>query len=232
MPKETSKQAQHNLKPYVSVAEAIGTLLYPHAEVVIHDLASDTVFHIVNGFSRRAAGEPSLIGDMPGLDPTAEVVGPYEKANWNGERLKSITAFLTDAAGRRIGMLCINLDVSKFDAVLKLLKGFIAPEPVERPQALFAHDWREEINLSLEAYLKERGKVLAALNRAEKAAYVRELSERGFFEVRNAVSYVAAQLGVTRPTIYNYLDTEAKHLSGRSSTHRATLGIMSGALPK
>lgn len=204
------KKAQWALSTYVPVAEAVGALLYPHAEVVIHDVTSDTIFHIVNGFSRRSIGEPSLIGDTAGLDSLADVLGPYEKANWNGERLKSITAFLTDTAGRRIGMLCINLDVSRFDAALKVLEGFMASKPLERPEPLFAYDWREEINLSLESYLKVRSKVLSALTREERVAFVQELSERGLFEARNAVSYVAGQLGVTKATIYNYLGQGSK----------------------
>lgn len=205
MSKPTPTQGLRALSRYVPVAEAVGALLYPHAEVVIHDLETDTVFHIVNGFSRRSVGDPSLHGDMPGLDLSAEVLGPYEKANWNGERLKSITAFLTDMDERRVGMLCINLDVSKFDAAQKLLESFIAPSPAQRPEALFAYDWREEINLSLNSFLKERRKVLSALTREERTTFVQELSERGLFQARNAVGYVAGQLGVTRATIYNYL---------------------------
>jgi len=43
------------LDDYGSTAEAIARLLSPHAEVIIHDLASGKIAHIFNVFSRIVA---------------------------------------------------------------------------------------------------------------------------------------------------------------------------------
>jgi hypothetical protein len=52
-------------------------------------------------------------------------------------------------------------------------------------------------------------KRIADMSRTEKQQVVKFLDERGAFLIRRAVADVAERLGVTRFTIYNYLDREA-----------------------
>jgi hypothetical protein len=49
---------------------------------------------------------------------------------------------------------------------------------------------------------------LAELGRKEKQGVVRVLEERGAFSVRHGVETVASALGVSRFTVYNYLNRE------------------------
>ena len=49
---------------------------------------------------------------------------------------------------------------------------------------------------------------LAELGRKEKQTVVRILEERGAFSVRHGVETVASALGVSRFTVYNYLNRE------------------------
>ncbi|WP_027946333.1 helix-turn-helix domain-containing protein [Amycolatopsis taiwanensis] len=52
------------------------------------------------------------------------------------------------------------------------------------------------------------GGPLSGLGRSDKQRAVRLLEERGAFEMRKAVVTVAEALGVTRFTVYNYLNRE------------------------
>jgi HTH domain len=54
----------------------------------------------------------------------------------------------------------------------------------------------------------ELGAPLAALSREDKQRAVRLLDERGAFQLRKAVEDVADALGVSRFTVYNYLNAE------------------------
>jgi predicted transcriptional regulator YheO len=54
----------------------------------------------------------------------------------------------------------------------------------------------------------EFGAPLAALSREDKQRAVRLLDERGAFQLRKAVEDVADALGVSRFTVYNYLNAE------------------------
>src|ERR1044072_4632198 len=106
------------------VGQALAPLLHPHARVVIAALRSDRLVDIWNAFSHRKAGDDSLLGDDLELHLDRDVYGPYDKANVDGARLKSITAALRDAKGICIGLLCVNMDVSLFDPAIKLLFAF------------------------------------------------------------------------------------------------------------
>ncbi len=44
------------------------------------------------------------------------------------------------------------------------------------------------------------------MKKQHKAAVVRELDEAGYFLIKDAVDFLAAELKVTRYTIYNYLN--------------------------
>ena len=55
----------------------------------------------------------------------------------------------------------------------------------------------------------ELGARLADLSREDKQRAVRLLDERGAFQLRKAVEDVADALGVSRFTVYNYLNAEA-----------------------
>lgn len=69
-----------------------------------------------------------------------------------------------------------------------------------------------ELNSALDRLIadveRELGGKLADLNRAGKQRAVRLFKERGAFTLRKSVATVAEVLGVTRFTVYNYLNRE------------------------
>jgi predicted transcriptional regulator YheO len=210
---------RHPLAAHFPVAAAVAALLHPHAEVVIHDISADRVVRIWNAFSKRRPGSPSHLGHDPDLLADAETYGPYEKANADGSRVKSISAILHDAKGRRAGFLCINLDMSKFDDAIALLQAFATPL-ADRPERLFRHDVREQINLGIRTFLAETGKSLGALDRADRIALLATLDRQGLFQTRNATPLVAQAMGLSRATIYGLLN-EARRLPTSLPTARA-----------
>ncbi|MFJ9038159.1 helix-turn-helix domain-containing protein [Streptomyces sp. NPDC102406] len=60
----------------------------------------------------------------------------------------------------------------------------------------------------LAAMERKEGKPLAELDRKAKQEAVRLLEARGAFSVRHGVETVAGALGVSRFTVYNYLNRE------------------------
>jgi hypothetical protein len=55
---------------------------------------------------------------------------------------------------------------------------------------------------------RRHGRALSELDRKDKQTVVRILEERGAFSVRHGVETVASALGVSRFTVYNYLNRE------------------------
>ncbi len=187
-----------------TVGAAISALLFPHAEVAIHDLRTDRIVAIWNAFSRREVGDPSLLGDIADQLDAAAVFGPYDKADATGGRLKSVSAVLAGPRGERIGLLCINFDVSKLDQALTAVQSFMAVSQ-RRPPLLFQDDYREAINIALRDFLSARSLSLNAITRPERIKLVAELDRRGLFEQRKAAEHIAVALSVSRATVYALL---------------------------
>lgn len=195
------------LAAYFPVCDAISMLLQPHAEVVLHDLDSETVAYIANNFSHREIGEPSLLQEID-FRPEDRMIGPYEKVNWDGRRLKSISAVLRSPDDRPVGVLCINMDVSHIHAAIGVLSAMskVAVDQ-EKPAALFKEDWHERINEYVSAWARRQGVAIADLSRSQKQQLVRELAEDGAFSGKHAAAYISRVLQMGRATVYNYLRT-------------------------
>ena len=192
------------LYTYYPLCDAIALLLQPQAEVVLHDLATETVAHIANPFSHREMGEPSLLHEID-FRPDVALIGPYEKVNFDGRRLKSVSAVLREG-GRAVGVICINLDVTHLHSAIELLTALTrVPPGAGQPAVLFQEDWHERINQYVHAWTARNGIVIANLSRAQKLQLVGELSADGAFGGKHAAAYVSRVLQMSRASVYNYL---------------------------
>ena len=199
-----------------AIAAAVAALLAPHAEVVLHDLATGKIVGLWNRFSKRDVGDDSLLDDDPdAFQGPAAVLGPYPKREADGRLLRSVTAVLPSPdAGRPSGLLCINLDVSALDGAMRVIRDFLSLDG-DRPAELFAGDWREQINFLLHEWLKAKNLTKAALARSDKVALVRFLDSKRLFETRKAAEHLAELIGVSRATVYNYIaDARADRSEG------------------
>ena len=193
------------LAAFHPVCDAIALLLQPQAEVVLHDLATETVVHIANPFSRREIGEPSLLHEID-FRPDVALIGPYEKVNFDGRRIKSVSAVLRDRDARAIGVLCINLDVTQLLAAVDLLAALTrVPSGAGQPAVLFQEDWHERINQYVHAWTARKNVSITGLSRAQKRQLVGELASDGAFGGKHAAAYVSRVLQLSRASVYNYL---------------------------
>ncbi len=194
-----------HLAPFGPICDALALLLQPQAEVVLHDLATETVAFIANPFSRREIGEPSLLHEID-FRPDVSLIGPYEKINFDGRRLKSVSAVLRDANGRPIAVMCINLDVTQLHTAIELLAALIrVPNGAGQPAVLFQEDWHERINQYIHGWTDRQGLSLTDLNRDQKRQLVLELASDGAFGGRHAAAYISRVLQMSRASVYNYL---------------------------
>nr|WP_202472099.1 helix-turn-helix domain-containing protein [Streptomyces sp. SID4921] len=76
----------------------------------------------------------------------------------------------------------------------------------------------ESLDHILAAMERRHGMPLAELDRKAKQGVVRTLEARGAFSVRHGVETVAGALGVSRFTVYNYINSqEEKRAKGRDA---------------
>ncbi|WP_327733046.1 PAS domain-containing protein [Streptomyces nojiriensis] len=193
------------LRMWGPVCQAVALLLGPYAEVVLHDPETDRVLEIWNPMTTRRAGDPSLLGELDALAPSAQdVYGPYEKMLVDGRRLSSVSAVLRDTQDRPSAVLCINLDRTPLEQAAAVLSAFGAPV-VQRPEPLFEEDWSERIQHVIGSYVRETGRPVERMTRQDRLAVLGRLDEARVFAVRRAAPVVAGALRVSRSTVYGLL---------------------------
>ncbi len=190
---------------YGPLADGLALLFHPHVEVVLHDLQTQTVVHIANNLSRRCLGDDSALEDVD-FDPQDTVIGPYEKVNWDGRRIRSVSIVGRDDDQTPIAVICVNFDLSVFDGARAALDLILShPHIAPQPDKLFRDDWQERINTFLQAWLRDNGQSLSSLDRNQKRRIVEALYAEGAFKGKSAPNYVANVLNLGRATVFNYL---------------------------
>jgi predicted transcriptional regulator YheO len=216
------------LKPIVQM---LGGMLPTNVEVTLHDLTNPghSVIGIVNGHvTGRSIGSSALSGPSDDLSYAAimtelsvrgravhAVFNDYPTQNSSGQRLRSSSVIFRDSEGEPFAALCLNADMSMFEAAHGLLERLLkrtTPAPTEPAQAT-APEMDELMREIIQDAVNNLGKPVSGMSKDEKIYAVRAMMRRGLFIVRGGVGRAAAALGVTRHSIYNYLD-ELKERNG------------------
>ncbi|MBT2364239.1 helix-turn-helix domain-containing protein [Streptomyces sp. ISL-10] len=100
-----------------------------------------------------------------------------------------------------MGAVLITPDEAREDDVVLSWEG-------EEVVAVRLPQLADSLDHILAALERQHGRPLAELDRKTKQSVVRTLEARGAFSVRHGVETVAGALGVSRFTVYNYLNRE------------------------
>lgn len=218
MPDKKTKNSL--IKELSAVMEALSSVTGQHMEVVLHDLERPeaSVLRIVNGHvSGRQVGSSLLEGpenDMGftgllGQEVPAEKTEPAVYTNYRtvgpqGRPLRSSTVLFRDESGKATLSLCFNADYSEVDVAREALSRLMPAQPVSAEGGEAGLESR--MHEIIRACIPPSGQVRVGATKKEKVEIVRQMQEKGLFIVRGGVEMAARVLGVTRYTVYNYLD--------------------------
>lgn len=206
------------------VVNHTSALLGPDLELVLHDLSrpDTSVVAISNGrISGRGIGSAIISGpfDDKGLkaliengevDEACTVIADYHTRLPDGRALDSLSLMFRDDKGRAFAALCANADRSRLVQLRQLVDGLFAQPMVAAAEA--ETEAAVSVDTMVQKIIEESIAAVsptpANLSREERAQAVRLMNDRGLFLVRASVEMAAERLGVTRHTIYNYLDKE------------------------
>lgn len=202
---------------YIPMVRFLAQILGPHCEVVLHDLGNkdSSIVAIENGgLSGRRVGDAAtnfvLETVHSGSYKTKEFESNYIAKTHNKTFLSS-SYFIKDEMGEIVGTLCINIDREPFHNAINLLEQF-APghesqqeETGEAVEQLFGNT-REIVLSMVDQAFGRLGVPRERMSVQEKIDIVRELNERGVFQLRGAAGEVGDALGVSEPTVYRYLN--------------------------
>ena len=198
------------LQILIPVAEAIAAAAGPYCEVVIHDISrpEQSVVHMAGNVTNRSVGAPLTDMVLQRLRRQGDAVGDllgYHNVTKDGKTLRSSTTFVRDGQGKVVGCLCVNIDQTPLMSWRHFLESSLLSEPCETKET-FAAGMTEALNGIVQNVLEDYGGDPGTLSKDEKTAVVQQLDERGVFLMKGSVEMVAGILGVTRYTIYNYID--------------------------
>lgn len=199
------------------MAHAMAVQFGPSCEVVIHDLTAKnlehTVVHIENGaVSGRKPGDgPShAVLDLirSGVTPTEDHLA-YLTRTPDGKILKSSTLYIKDPGGTPEAIFAINYDVSALLTVESALRGLISPREVtEKEPERITRSVGDLLDDLIRESLALIGKPVALMDRDDKIRAIRFLNDAGAMLITKSGDKIASYFGISKYTLYSYLDSK------------------------
>lgn len=225
------RKVSEDISFYKQLLDMLESELSEEYELVLHDLTGDynhSIVDIRNGHvTGRKIGE---CGSNLGLEVLRGTVENGDRYNYvthtdDGKILRSSTMFIRDKDGSVVGSLCINKDITfavQMEEYMHRINDYrlIHMEDQEKQVSnseVFVNNVGELMDYFLQEGLKHVGKQARQMNRQEKQQFIKYLDEKGAFIIAKSSERVCEFLGISRFTLYNYLDTVRKE-NGDAST--------------
>lgn len=192
------------------LTKTLGELLGGSTEIVLHDLrrTDHTIVALANRqVSGRKLGDSlDSLGMRLFAESGFEDMANYETQTESGKTLRSATVFVRDTKGKPIGALCVNQDLSPLLSMQAWLNSALQPSPANGKETENANNNVENVLTGLiDEAIRATGKLPERFTREDKLNVISYLDKRGAFLIRYSVEKVAALLGISKFSIYNYL---------------------------
>lgn len=200
---------------YKRLAHALALQFGSGCEVVVHDLEaadpSHSIVAIENGHvtGRKLGDGPSHVV-LEALHAGGERLEDrlaYLTKTADGKILKSSTVFIRDDDGRAVGIFAVNYDITILRAMGDTIAEVVGtgpsaprePEPIVRSVADLLDDL-------IEQSVQLVGTPVALMTKEEKVRAIRYLNDTGAFLITKSGPKVCKFFGISKYTLYNYLD--------------------------
>lgn len=208
LPTENSK-----LELLRQVAAGVAAQFGSNCEVAIHDLSRDpdrSIVFIANGHvSGRKVGDGASTVVMEQLrtqDPEPKDHLCYLTKTPDGKILKSSTVYIRDRKGKVSAILAINYDISRLILMEEALHDLTSTGeevPSEPERITNVSDLLDELIQQSVALV---GKPAAVMNKDDKVKAIQFLSQNGAFLITKSGDKVAKYFGISKYTLYSYID--------------------------
>ena len=201
------------------VAAGIAAQFGSGCEVVVHDLSRHPDHSIVAIFNGHVTGRK--VGDgashvvleqLRSQDQTTKDHLCNLTKTPDGKILKSSTIYIRNSRGKVAAILAINYDISRLMMVENAIADLIStPQPAEPEKIVNVNDLLEELIQQSVALV---GKPVVLMNKEDKIRAIQFLSQNGAFLVTKSGDKIAKYFGISKYTLYSYIDTkqqEGKH---------------------
>lgn len=195
------------------VAAGIAAQFGSNCEVAIHDLSRDpdrSIVFIANGHvSGRKVGDGAsnvVMEQLRTQDPEPKDHLCYLTKTPDGKILKSSTVYIRDRKGKVSAILAINYDISRLILMEEALHDLTSTGeevPAEPERITNVSDLLDELIQQSVALV---GKPAAVMNKEDKVKAIQFLSQNGAFLITKSGDKVARYFGISKYTLYSYID--------------------------
>ena len=195
------------------VAAGVAAQFGSNCEVAIHDLSRDpdrSIVFIANGHvSGRKVGDGAsnvVMEQLRTQDPEPKDHLCYLTKTPDGKILKSSTVYIRDRKGKVSAILAINYDISRLILMEEALRDLVSTGeevPSEPERITNVSDLLDELIQQSVALV---GKPAAVMNKEDKVKAIQFLSQNGAFLITKSGDKVAKYFGISKYTLYSYID--------------------------
>jgi len=187
-------------------------------EVVLHDWSKgyeQSIIAIENGHvTRRQVGD---CGSNLGLEVMRGTIKDGDRFNYitktsMGKTLKSSTTYICDDESSVLGALCINIDVTNFLDFHQSFNSFMGVDMNDQTDSssenieYHANNVSQLTDFLITKSLDLVNKPTDQMTKEDKLKIIKYLDEKGTFLITKSGDKVCQFLGISKFTLYNYLD--------------------------
>lgn len=227
------------LIPYLPLVDCLAEVIGPDCEVLLHDVsmpeASVIACRNAHITGRRVGSPMTPFGRQlmqSEMHTDRDGIYNYLAMTEDGKKLKCSVIFLRDTEGTLIGIICVNVDITRAECAKALLDDFVragkaipgtipdsvkldgihtaggkngAPKPMVVQDEVFYRDLDDVWDHLLNEVKRASPVPLTHLSPAEIEHVIEKLEQEGFFLVKGSINVLAREIGRSRYTIYGYL---------------------------
>ena len=212
--KRGSDMEAKRLELLKQIAAGIAAQFGDRCEVVIHDVSSNhpehTIVHIENGYiSGRKVGDGASSVVLEQLQHQNEQPQDhlcYLTRTPDGRILKSSSLYIRNRRGVVTAILSINYDITNVMVMHQELGEFMLTRDKGQSEPEKIINVNNVLSELIEQSVALVGKPVALMNKDDKVRAIRFLSDAGAFLVTKSGDKVAKYFGISKYTLYSYID--------------------------
>jgi predicted transcriptional regulator YheO len=200
------------------LAKGISTQFGRNCEVVIHDISSGDadypIIFIENGHvtHRTTSTNASrvVLNALKHVSDSLEDELNYITKTHDGKILKSSTIYIRDNENKPIGIFSINYDITELTIAKNCIDSLISHKEDIGEANKIPQNVNQLLDDLLEESMRKIGKPVALMSKEEKIEAIQFLNDAGAFLITKAGDKIANFFGISKYSIYNYVDIKNK----------------------
>lgn len=186
------------------LGKALAEMFGNNCEIVISDLdqPDHSILYIFNGFiTNREIGDPLPPQALERVRSCADGYYINYKDAKNGREFKTSTLEY-NFGGRNIAF-CINYDYTSLVPAHNIVSQFLEMSS-DTPQ--FTDSLENIANSAIDDAIAQSGKSKRLMSKEDRMRIIAQLDKQGILQMQKSVTTIARRLGISRYTVYNYLN--------------------------